>query len=137
MGNNCVCLNKQEKWETPEILTPSKEEFEPSKSIYNNDTYENYKEQAEKESVEKSKVANIIAQNNNNNNFLEEIKSFDRTSMEENFTRDTKTFDPVLTKVNHMDFAMDLFDEINRFRANPDLFVELMEKYPSIFLICI
>jgi hypothetical protein len=133
MGNSCVCFNRQNKWETPEIFTALKENIEPSRSLYMNDTYcSNYNEQAEKEIVEKSKVAATTSYNNNNH-FLEEIKSFDTNLVESAFNHDIKVNDPFPIRDNYMDFAMDLFDEINKFRTNPQLFVGLIEKYPSKF----
>lgn len=130
MGNiNCICLEKLKKNENQEIYTPSKTEHEPISSTFYNKTFENYHEQAGKEIAEKSKAAATLAAQNQNKNFLEEIKSFDANSVA--FTRDSKAFEGPVLRTSHMELAMDLFDELNKFRANPDLFVELMERYPS------
>ena len=131
MGNNCVCLNKQNKWENQEIYTPSKTELEPITNLYYNKTFEDFKEQTGNEIVEKSKAAATLAAEYTNKNFLEEIKSSNVKSVEDAFTRDTKAFEPPALRMSYMEFAMDLFDEINKLRANPNLFIGLMEKYPS------
>lgn len=34
---------------------------------------------------------------------------------------------------NYMDYSMDFFDEINKYRSDSDLFVQLKNRYPSTF----
>lgn len=132
MGNNCVCLKQLNKSENPEIYTPSKTEFDPITSSFYNKTFENVAAHVEIETQAKSKAAaaNLFSSiSNNQDKFhsLEEMKS-----LEAALTRDTKLqYNSPGLRNSHMEFAMDLFDEINKLRANPDLFVELMEKYPS------
>lgn len=151
MGNNCICLKNTGS--LSEIFTPAKTEAaENNSSVYcyksseiNRKQKDNkaeaedtsIKESQNDQSIIKAKAApapenqeasvNYKTEDNNNN------KSFDRA-----MTKDTKEFydePPQLvqfpSKEDYLDYAMDLFDQVNKYRADPELFADLMKKYPS------
>lgn len=157
MGNNCVCLkNTGSLWE---IYTPAKSKNQnlPTLDCYkntdingemykNNYTFNNHNpEEVEETLVHPDKREEIIVRAKagaaaeikgaSSNNKSDEInRSFGRA-----MTKDTKEYcdePPQLvqfpSKDDYLAYAMDLFDEVNKYRVNPELFVDLVRKYPSI-----
>jgi len=133
MGNICVCIKKSN---TPEILSAptNKTLYYQEDNLEFNRTTEFYKDNKENNSEDKnfiikSKAANQTSGNINENNKLNHINgNHHEKNLNDNYEA------PVL-KENYMDYAMDFFDEINKYRGNPKLFMDLIRKYPSKSLI--
>ena len=121
MGNiECKCLKEIQQ---NEIITKNKTKEEEE---YNQRYYQNYPKnnnnilstqiKNSEENPTKAKAKN----NKNNNN---ENENDNQNSQQKN-SNDNLTF---------MDYAMDFFDEVNKYRCNTDLFKNLKEKFSSNF----
>lgn len=136
MGNSCVCIKKSN---TPEILSApaNKSLYYQEDNFEFNKTTEFYRDNKENKFEEnnlmlKSKAANSAQVNNEKN----KQNHFNGNGIDKNFNGDIKdTYEVPVLKENNMDYAMDFFDEINKYRANPKLFMDLIRKFPSKYLL--
>lgn len=149
MGNNCLCFKKNE---TEEIFTASKTEAENKATIdyynktteANKDNFQILSENAE-ENILKTKPEIIIKskavpkpEQINNEASIDNYSDENNKSLDREMTKDTKEYieePPQLiqfpNKEYYLEYAMDLFDELNKYRVDCQLFYKLMEKHPS------
>jgi len=132
MGNNCICFDKSK---TPEIFTLSKTTADNMKFDRNktSDIYGDYKESIDYEKFGKSKASNY--EDTGPLNIDQDLKMKVKSSAQANENSDTNNAEetPILRE-NFMDFSMDLFDEINKYRKNPDMFFDLTKTHPCIII---
>merc|ERR1712032_306054 len=112
MGGNidCKCLKENQQ---KELITVKGEE-----SLYTNDLKNT---QLEDENIIRAKAQNFITPGPGN--------QVDENS--HNSEEDDIEIPPILNE-NYMDYAMDFFDEINKYRCDSELFNELKKRNPTI-----
>jgi len=148
MGNNCIC---QKHSDSAEIYTPKKTEFvnfvtldcctktiEASKdakdfSAEGEETLNNKKSGVLNVKAKSAPAANKTKESSVNNFSDENNKSsnFVLTDYTKEYSEEASRLVQFPSKEDYLNYAMDLFDEINKFRADTGLFVDLMRKFPS------
>ena len=119
MGNiGCKCFKNNE---SNDIVTKKEDTMYSTKSHMAVGTTEFNSSQND---IYENKLVRAKAQNNITPGGNEEFDHKTPKSEEELET-------PPLLNENYMDYAMDLFDEINKYRCDSDLFIDLKKRNPS------
>ena len=128
MGNiDCKCLKE---FQQKEIITnkdqnmySTNENFAESSEFKRVETIN--KKEKENTNIIKAKAKNLTTPGGEKNNQKEEE--------EEEEEEEIEIENPPMLNENCMDYAMDFFDEINKYRCDSDLFIDLKRRFPSKF----
>jgi hypothetical protein len=147
MGNNCC----QKHSDSAEIYTPKKTEFFNfvtldccTKTVEASKDTKDFSTEGEETLNKKiSYVLNVKAKaapaahktkESSVNNFLDKNNKSSNcalTNYTKEYSEEASRLVQFPSKEDYLYYAMDLFDEINKYRADTGLFVDLMRKYPS------
>ena len=112
MGNNgCKCLQENQ---SNEIVTKKDDMYSTRAAGTTNEINKSKNDMYYEETVARAKAQNHITPD-----YIQQ--SLNSEAMET----------PPGLNENYMEYAMDFFDEVNKYRCNSDLFVDLKKKNPS------
>ncbi len=150
MGNSCHCIKNTDS--LTELFTSSnKNKKTPSIDRYNtSDLYHennNYTAQAEevlaklkKDVIVKAKATPTLSCNKESSvhNKFEDtnwssVNAGTRSTNTKSFYEEPPALVQFSAKEDYLDYAMDLFEEVNKYKINSELFNHLKNKYPGIF----
>ena len=134
MGNiDCKCLKEyQEK----EIVTTKGDSYYTTTNNFGN----TQAAQAEDNNIDRAKAQNFITPKpEKENNTESKAESFVAYKPETHVNQISQSFEeeeiieiPPILNENYMDYTMDFFDEINKYRCESDLFIDLKKDIQVI-----
>jgi hypothetical protein len=138
MGNiNCQCIKQ---FQENELLSSNKKEKE--NNMYTTNDNNNFAESRNFNRTNSEKIQDKdqdqVKYYDTNNNIISKSKGQnlltplpEEEKNNQNNNKDNKIIPFSNNYNNYMEFSMDFFDEINKYRSDSDLFINLKKRFPS------